>query len=118
MSLLVLLAREVNSLIEIKPSLNQVVNMDKREIDIVIDHFSDKHPGVITSQLRVTQEHDDDGSWFFRVGALEVQAESSMGNCPFIVESDRHPNVVKCTAVLELIAILESELGVKGNDCE
>lgn len=58
------------------------------DIDDVIAAVQRVVPGVRCDQLTVTHPADDDGIWFFRFpnGGNEVQIESSLGNCPFLVE--------------------------------
>lgn len=64
-----------------------------RDIDEVIGRVCERLPKVEWSQLRVKYPGvDDDGVWFFRLPekGVEVQVESSLGACPFLIESTGH----------------------------
>jgi hypothetical protein len=77
--------------------------------------FSRKHPEVKVWQLHVTHPADDDGIWFFQLGNIEVQAESSNGNCPFLVESTQHAKRKASHNVAHLILTIEAELGLSSS---
>jgi hypothetical protein len=69
-----------------------------RDIDEIVRRITDLHPSVKARQLRVSHPgHDDDGVWFFEQPgcSFEVQAESSNGTCPFLVETDESD--IRCT---------------------
>jgi hypothetical protein len=59
-----------------------------RDIEKVIERVKASLPEVQWEQLKVTHPADDDGLWFFTLPGLKesVQAESSSGMSPFIVE--------------------------------
>ena len=60
-----------------------------RDVDQIIAEIKRSLPQVRWEQLQVKHPGaDDDGLWFFRLpsGANEVQIESSLGICPFLVE--------------------------------
>jgi hypothetical protein len=62
-----------------------------RDIDRVIERVRAALPDVRWEQLKVSHPGvDDDGIWFFTRpgGKGDVQAESSTGMCPFLVEGD------------------------------
>lgn len=63
-----------------------------RDIDRLIALVRNEFPDVLCEQLAILHPADDDGIWFFRLPGVkgEVQAESSSGMCPFIVETDKH----------------------------
>ncbi|HEY1423204.1 MAG TPA: hypothetical protein VGF20_07120 [Candidatus Acidoferrum sp.] len=62
-----------------------------RDIEQIIERIKAAHPSVSVEQLAVSHPGaDDDGIWFFvqPQSAFEVQAESSTGMCPFVIETD------------------------------
>jgi hypothetical protein len=62
-----------------------------RDIDHIVERLKAQLPGVQVTQLQVAHPGaDDDGLWFIRIPgrAGEVQIESSLGSCPFLIESD------------------------------
>jgi len=70
-----------------------------RDIDAIINQLRLAYPDISAEQLVVLHPGaDDDGLWFFRHPASEVelQLESSTGICPFVVESS--PSVDRLTA--------------------
>lgn len=86
-----------------------------RDIDIVIAQLVATHPGVTVEQLKVVHPGaDDDGLWFFqhRSSSVEVQLESSNGQCPFLVESDASPAASTARTVPEAIALVARSLGL------
>lgn len=61
-----------------------------RHIDAIIAAVRGEIPDVNCTQLKVKYPGvDDDGIWFFQLPGTsgEVQAESSYGMCPFVVET-------------------------------
>lgn len=69
-----------------------------RDIDKVIERVKAALPEGCLEQLKVSHPGvDDDGIWFFSLpGAKEqVQAESSKGMCPFIVEGNADDRCVE-----------------------
>ncbi len=62
-----------------------------RDIDHITERLKVELPGVQVSELQVAHSGaDDDGLWFITIPgrAGEVQIESSLGSCPFLIESD------------------------------
>ena len=61
-----------------------------RDIDSIIEQVQNRLPNVTVTQMRKTHPADDDGIWWFRLPnvAKEIQIESSLGNCPFMIEHD------------------------------
>jgi len=62
-----------------------------RDIDQIIELLRKEISGVQITQLQVAHPGvDDDGLWFISVPGRtgEVQIESSLGTCPFFIESD------------------------------
>ena len=58
-------------------------------------------PGVRCEQLKVSHPGaDDDGLWYFEIPGMKgnVQAESSTGMCPFMIEAD-YRDMVICRTV-------------------
>jgi len=62
----------------------------KRDIDNIISLLRECFPTLKVVQLQKTHPADDDGLWWFRLPGItkDIQVESSMGNCPFLIESD------------------------------
>ncbi|MBI3273198.1 MAG: hypothetical protein HYZ53_29680 [Planctomycetes bacterium] len=69
------------------------------------------HPAVKVRQLRVSHVADEDGLWFFSLdGRGEAQLESPTGNCPFLLESTRHPRCRVVCSIDEAVNALNAEL--------
>jgi hypothetical protein len=83
-----------------------------RDIDKVVRAIRTRHPHVDVAQLEKRHPADDDGLWFFRANGLEVQLESSSGNCPFLVESTAHDRRTEVWSVEEAVRLLSEELGL------
>jgi len=66
-----------------------------KDIDQVIGRVVAALPSVRWEQLHVTHPADDDGLWFFHLEAPDrnVQAESTTGMCPFIIENNQDSEV-------------------------
>jgi hypothetical protein len=62
------------------------------DLEEIVRRVQERLPDVRWEQLVVTHLSGDDGLWFFWRPELpgEVQIESSLGACPFIVETDKH----------------------------
>jgi hypothetical protein len=60
----------------------------------------------------VTHPADDDGIWFFRNGDVEVQIESSTGNCPFLIESNIQLERHTGNDVAGVIRLIAAQLGI------
>lgn len=86
--------------------------MNNRDIDQIIAEFVLRHPSVSVTQLKASHPADDDGIWFFRLGASEIQIESSTGNCPFLIESNTHLERVTVTSVSEVMRAIVTQLGL------
>lgn len=72
-------------------------------------------PRVRTEQLKVAHPGtDDDGIWFFRHPAtdVEVQLESSTGSCPFLVERTDSVDRLQATTVQQAILLVVTGLGL------
>ncbi|QTF19394.1 conserved hypothetical protein [Xanthomonas citri pv. fuscans] len=65
--------------------------------NISVAHFAVLHPGA-----------DDDGLWFFRNPASEVefQLESSTGACPFLAESSASAERLTADTIEQAIALV------------
>jgi DDE superfamily endonuclease len=64
-----------------------------RDVDEVIRQVRAQLPSVESRQLQVKHPGvDDDGLWFFRLAdtGITVQSESTVGACPFLIETDAH----------------------------
>ena len=74
-----------------------------RDIDRVLERVKAGLPTVSWEQLKGTHPADDDGLWFFTLPGLkeDVQAESSSGMCPFIVEGSKEGQCVTCPTIEE-----------------
>lgn len=76
-----------------------------RDVDEVIAKVSAAFPDVEWKQIEVLHPGaDDDGLWFFWLRSKEgvVQIESSKGQCPFIVETNKHEKQVDGNSVTEV----------------
>ena len=62
------------------------------DLEAVVQRVRERLPDVRWAQLSVSWPGDDDGLWFFWLPEQpgDVQIESSMGVCPFMVETDKH----------------------------
>ena len=63
----------------------------RRDIDLVIERLIADIPYIHIDQLKVAHPGaDDDGLWLIHIPdrVEEVQLESSLGSCPFLIESD------------------------------
>jgi hypothetical protein len=69
--------------------------------DLSVKRLIVKHPGV-----------DDDGLWFFsRSGnSINIQLESTFGNCPFLLETDKSNERINIVTVSRAIEILSKLL--------
>jgi hypothetical protein len=61
-----------------------------RDIDRIIVAVRSRLPSVSVAQWHKKHPGDDDGIWWFRLPGVErnIQLESSLGCCPFLVEHD------------------------------
>ncbi|MFT3745926.1 MAG: hypothetical protein QM785_16770 [Pyrinomonadaceae bacterium] len=66
-----------------------LMHRQTRDIDTIIRRVIEILPIVNVSQLKATHPVDDDGIWYFFVQGddQDIQLESSLGMCPFIVET-------------------------------
>jgi len=83
-----------------------------KDIDKIIQLFRSVCPDMQVEQLVVRHPADDDGLWFFTHPGreMEVQLESSYGNCPFLIESDAHGRSLNANTIEEAVQILQAEL--------
>ena len=88
-----------------------------RDIDAIIGVLRKAHPNLAVEQLRVAHPGDDDGIWFFKhpSASVEVQLESSTGNCPFIVESDRNAEAEHARTVPQAVSMVSAALGLSSD---
>jgi hypothetical protein len=80
------------------------------DIEEVILRLTKQHPKVRIVQLNQRHAADDNGLWFVSLGGVQVQLESSSGNCPFLLESNANDNRRNLQSIDEVIAALEDEL--------
>ena len=88
-----------------------------RDIDAIIAQLSLTHPDISVTQLSVLHPGtDDDGLWFFRHPALdvEVQLESSTGACPFLFESSGSADRTTADTIEQAAALVVAGLGISG----
>jgi len=89
------------------------------DIDAIIAQLHLAHPDISAAQLTVLRAGagaDDDGLWFFRHPAtdVEVQLESSTGTCPFLFESSGSSDRLTASSVEQAVAFVVAGLGVSG----
>jgi hypothetical protein len=88
-----------------------------RDIDSIISQLRLAHPDISAEQLAVTHPGiDDDGLWFFRHPAsdVELQLESGTGNCPFLVESSASVDRLTADTLEQAVASVVTGLGLTG----
>ncbi|GAA4788427.1 hypothetical protein GCM10023307_11860 [Lysobacter hankyongensis] len=88
-----------------------------RDIDAIIARLLVAHPDISAEQLTVLHPGaDDDGLWFFRHPAtdVEVQLESSTGIFPFLFESSGSADRLTAGTVEQAIAFVAAGLGLSG----
>ena len=88
-----------------------------RDIDSIISRLRAAHPDISSEQLTVVHPGvDDDGLWFFRHPAtdVEVQLESSTGKCPFLFESSGTVDRLTASTVEQAVALVVAGLGLSG----
>ena len=88
-----------------------------RDIDAIISQLRLAHPDVSAEPLAVMRPGtDDDGLWFFGHPAsdVELQLESSTGNCPFLVESSASVDRPIADTVEQAVALVVTGLGLAG----
>lgn len=79
------------------------------DIQRIIDIVRGRHPEIGIRQLQVLHPgNDDDGLWFFTKPAIEVQLESSSGNCPFLIETSGSNIRRTATSVEQAVQMIES----------
>lgn len=84
-----------------------------RDIDKIIEVLRNAHQNLVIEQLRVTHPGvDDNGIWFFKNPAtgIETQLESSTGNCPFLIESNRSSEREYANTIPQAISIDAGQL--------
>jgi len=80
-----------------------------RDVDRIIQSIMNICPSVKVEQLKVSHPGaDDDGIWFFKQPGsdFEVQIESPMGMCPFLVETSESEIRFTTTSVVDTIGTL------------
>ena len=80
------------------------------DIELIADAFRKLGDEFSVSQLKVKHSGvDDDGLWFFRKegSKLELQLESSSGQCPFLVESNQNESRVVVGTAVEANLLLQ-----------
>ena len=88
-----------------------------RDIDAIIAKLRFSNPDISVAQLTVTHHGaDDDGLWFFRHSAteVEVQLESSSGTCPFLFESSGSADRLTASTVDQAVAFVVAGLALLG----
>ena len=88
-----------------------------RDIEAITLQVQGEIPGITAEQLAVLHPGaDDDGLWFFRHPStgVEIQLESSTGNCPFLVESSGSTAQVVATSIQQAVALIVEGVGRKG----
>ena len=86
-----------------------------RDIDAIIELIQIAHPEIRAEQLKVLHPGaDDDGLWFFchPDSETEVQLESSLGNCPFLMESSSCNDRLSAETVQQAVALVVGGLGI------
>ena len=86
-----------------------------RDIDAIIAQLHLAHPDISAAQLTAFHPGaDDDGLWFFRHPAteVEVQLESSAGACPFLFESSGSADRLTAGSVEQAVAFVVAGLGI------
>jgi len=87
-----------------------------RDVAEVIRQVRAEHPNVEWWQLQVKHPGaDDDGLWFFRLadGGITVHMESTVGACPFVIETDAHNRRQHGTNVARTVEIVVAWLQAK-----
>jgi len=84
-----------------------------RDIDQVIAALRRRHSGLLVEQRPVTHAAVDEDIWFINLpsASIEVQLESSTGNCPFLVESSLSPERLHAATIGEAINMVSTMLG-------
>jgi hypothetical protein len=80
-----------------------------RDVDQIIRRIVSTYPAVKVRQLTVRHpDADDDGLWFFEQPTckFEVQIESPMGMCPFLIETDETDGRFTTNSVDETVETL------------
>ena len=83
------------------------------DLAAIISRVVNAVPDAEWAQLKVTHPADDDGIWFFRRASIDVQIESSSGECPFVIECNVNDERVVATTVDDVVrtvvALLRNE---------
>ncbi len=86
-----------------------------RDIEAIALQVQRENPSVSAEQLVVRHPGaDDDGLWFFRnpTTGVEIQLESSTGNCPFLFESSNSGNRAVAGNIQQAVALVIAGLGL------
>lgn len=88
-----------------------------RDIDQVIAALRRRHSDLRVEQRPVAHVAVDEGIWFINLpsASIEVQLESSTGNCPFLVESSLSPERLHAATIGEAINMVSTMLGTHDN---
>jgi hypothetical protein len=90
------------------------------DLEDVFRRVQKRLPAVKWEQLSVTHPADDDGLWFLWIPDLpgEVQIESSLGVCPFLVETDKHDDCLNANSPEETSETIIKWLQLPGGRSE
>lgn len=78
------------------------------DIDVISEAFRNLGDAYTVTQLHVKHRADDDGIWFFRKAGtdIELQLESTSGQCPFLIESNQDERRLTAATIDEAKRIL------------
>jgi hypothetical protein len=88
-----------------------------RDIDQVIAALRRRHSDLLVEQRPVAHAAVDEEIWFISLPStsIEVQLESSTGNCPFLLESSLSPERLHAATIGETINMVSNMLGSHNN---
>lgn len=91
-----------------------------RDIDLIIEKIRQQLPEVAVWQEVKIHPADDDGIWFFYYSRRkpDIQLESSLGMCPFMVVTDEYwgANAKTANTIDEAVSIVvDCLISVKDN---
>ncbi len=81
----------------------------QRDINKIIELVKQLFSNVNVKQLKVKFPSDDDGIWYFWLTENsddDIQIENSYGQCPFILETNRSPEVKHGETVEQVVSIV------------
>jgi hypothetical protein len=84
-----------------------------RDIDLVVAALKRRHSDLRVEQRPGAYAAVDEGIWFINLPptSIEVQLESSTGNCPFMIESSSNPERLHAATIGETINMVSTMLG-------